>query len=281
MEQNYDISHMSRDEVDAAVECAAIEGWNPGLHDAEAFYAIDPQGFFAGKINGKTIARASALIYDDAFAFCGFFIVNKEERGKGYGMAITRARLKYIGDRNAGIDGVVDMVDKYRNIGYQSAHRNIRYGGVAVLCSGIPANIVPVSDIDFATISAYDRRHFPAARDAFLKRWIDQPEGAALACMEDGEIKGYGVVRACRDGFKIGPLFADNKEIAEALFRAFSAKAAGASLYFDVPEPNIDAVNIARKYNMSPVFETSRMYLKGDPGLPLENIFGITSFEAG
>jgi hypothetical protein len=32
---------------------------------------------------------------------------------------------------------------------------------------------------------------------------------------------------------------------------------------------------------MKPVFETSRMYLKEDPGLPLANIFGITSFRGG
>jgi hypothetical protein len=28
-------------------------------------------------------------------------------------------------------------------------------------------------------------------------------------------------------------------------------------------------------------FTCERMYLKGDPGLPLANIYGITSFEAG
>lgn len=281
MQQNYVISRMSRAEVDGAIECAAAEGWNPGLHDADAFYAIDPNGFFAGKIDGRTIARASALCYDDKFAFCGFFIVDKAERGKGYGIAITRARLEYVGERNAGIDGVMEMVEKYKNIGYRTAHRNVRYGGVATALEGGAAEIVPVSTLDFVDLAAYDRRHFPTARERFLKLWIEQPEGSALAWVEQGKIRGYGVVRACRDGFKIGPLFADDREIAEALFRAFSNRAAGSSLFFDVPEPNTEAVYIARKYGMSPVFETSRMYLKGDPGLPLENIFGITSFEAG
>jgi hypothetical protein len=32
---------------------------------------------------------------------------------------------------------------------------------------------------------------------------------------------------------------------------------------------------------MKPIFVCQRMYLRGDPGLPLDNIFGITSFEAG
>jgi hypothetical protein len=34
-------------------------------------------------------------------------------------------------------------------------------------------------------------------------------------------------------------------------------------------------------YAMSPVFETARMYKGAAPKLPLERIFGITSFELG
>ena len=39
---------MSRQELDLAVDWAAAEGWNPGLHDANCFYAIDPNGFLIG-----------------------------------------------------------------------------------------------------------------------------------------------------------------------------------------------------------------------------------------
>ncbi|HLA33082.1 MAG TPA: GNAT family N-acetyltransferase, partial [Pseudomonas sp.] len=30
---------MTRAEVDLAIDWAAAEGWNPGLHDADCFYA--------------------------------------------------------------------------------------------------------------------------------------------------------------------------------------------------------------------------------------------------
>jgi hypothetical protein len=275
------ISRMAREEVDGAVDWAANEGWNPGLRDAASFHAIDPRGFFSGKIDGVKVGQGSALVYDRDFAFCGFFIVKKEERGKGYGMAITRARLEYVGSRNAGIDGVVAMVDKYKNVGYRTAHRNIRYGGAGKALGRPDPHIVSVDQLDFQELAAYDRRHFPAAREAFLRLWIHQPEGATLAYVDDGEIRGYGVLRACGSGFKIGPLFADTKEIAAALYEAFSARAQDAPLFLDTPEPNRDAVTLAEDHGMKPVFETSRMYLKGDPGLPLGNIFGITSFEAG
>jgi len=40
------IRRMTRDEVEFAIDLAAEEGWNPGIHDGECFYATDPNGFF-------------------------------------------------------------------------------------------------------------------------------------------------------------------------------------------------------------------------------------------
>jgi hypothetical protein len=37
---------MSRREVDIAIEWAAKEGWNPGIHDADCYFSADPNGFF-------------------------------------------------------------------------------------------------------------------------------------------------------------------------------------------------------------------------------------------
>ncbi|WP_256713029.1 hypothetical protein [Methanoculleus chikugoensis] len=39
---------MDRREVEIAVDRAGQEGWNPGVHDAEAFYAVDPGGSSSG-----------------------------------------------------------------------------------------------------------------------------------------------------------------------------------------------------------------------------------------
>lgn len=49
----------------------------------------------------------------------------------------------------------------------------------------------------------------------------------------------------------------------------------------DIPEPNTAGVALARRLGMAPVFACVRMYLRGDPGLPLDRIYGITTFEAG
>lgn len=93
---------------------------------------------------------------------------------------------------------------------------------------------------------------------------------------------GYGVCRPCRQGYKIGPLYADDAAIAEGLFAALVVDLpSGQPFYLDVPEVNPAAVALAEKHGMSVSFETARMYAGAAPDLPLERIFGVTSFEVG
>jgi hypothetical protein len=61
---NYSIRTMTRDEVNLAIAWAASEGWNPGLYDAESFYATDPNGFLLGEINHELIAVISLAARD-------------------------------------------------------------------------------------------------------------------------------------------------------------------------------------------------------------------------
>ena len=44
-QSDLELRPMTRAELDLAIEWAAGEGWNPGLADADAFYAADPNGF--------------------------------------------------------------------------------------------------------------------------------------------------------------------------------------------------------------------------------------------
>jgi len=84
----YHIRPMRREEIDLAIEWAAREGWNPGLHDADAFHVADPQGFLIGLLDGEPVATLSAVRYGADFGFMGFYIVDPACRGKGYGLQL-------------------------------------------------------------------------------------------------------------------------------------------------------------------------------------------------
>lgn len=281
MEALFTIRHMQADEVKIAIDWAALEGWNPGIHDAETFYVADPNGFFIGEINNQPVAVGSAVVYDQHFAFCGLYIVKPGFRGQGYGLELTRARLQYTKPRNVGIDGVVENISIYQRIGYRLAYHNARYQGVAVNFASDTQTIVPLSQISFPELEAYDRQCFPAKRSAFISAWISQTDSLSLAYVQNGQLLGYGVRRRCIAGHKIGPLFADNLTIAEQLFLALQRDILGDTIFLDIAEINPAAQKLVHEHNMQQVFSTGRMYLQGMPELDYAKIFGITTFELG
>jgi hypothetical protein len=193
---------------------------------------------------------------------------------------LWQAGIERLAGRNVGLDGVVDQQENYRKSGFVLAYRNIRYEGVSGDAAREDQGIVPLASVPFASLHAYDSALFPAERAAFLRCWIAQPGSTALGFVANGQLKGYGVLRPCRDGFKIGPLFADNADVAVSLFAALAARASG-KLFLDVPEVNRDALQLVQRQGMAAAFETARMYTGPAPKLPLQRIYGVTSFELG
>ena len=60
----------------------------------------------------------------------------------------------------------------------------------------------------------------------------------SMICRQGGKIVGYGTIRQCRSGYKIGPLFADEDQVAQSLFAALVEVADGEPMNLDVPEAN-------------------------------------------
>ncbi|MBE9176555.1 GNAT family N-acetyltransferase [Synechocystis salina LEGE 06155] len=281
-EQKYLIKTMAQSEVALAVDWAAAEGWNPGQEDADCFYQGDRQGFLLGLLAGEPIATISAVKYNGEFGFLGFYIVKPEYRGQGYGWQIWQRALAHLEGCNIGLDGVLVQQGNYQKSGFNLAYRNIRYQGSSGGQSSPSRHLISLNAIAWEEVLAYDRQCFPAPRDEFLRTWCHQPGHRAIAYQEDGILRGYGVLRPCRVGYKIGPLFADTPEVAEALFLALKAiPAAENTIYLDVPEPNQAAIALAAKYSLQVVFETARMYTGQAPPIALEKIYGVTSFELG
>ncbi len=279
------IRPMRRADLDIAIDWAAAEGWNPGLDDAAPFFAADPDGYLMGFIDEQPVACISVVAYGDAYGFLGLYICRPEFRGKGHGWALWQAGMARLGTRTIGLDGVIAQQANYAKSGFVLAHRNVRYGGTAgahEVADMRIVELVPSRPMGLAgSIVAYDRALQAGPRETFLRSWFMPPGRRTLAFVEANSICGYGCVRQCRAGYKIGPLFADTPDIAERLFAGLTGRLHGAQIYLDVPEPNAEAVALARRHGLEPVFETARMYRGPAPALPLVRIFGITTFELG
>ena len=279
MQPEYIIRNMQPEEVHLAIQWANEEGWNPGLNDGDAFYAADPEGFFIGILNGKPIACISAVKYHNQYGFVGLYIVKQEYRGKGYGWEIWQHAMNYLGALVNGLDGVPAQIDNYRKSGYIYQYKQMRFEGKNI--PGYIDKAIKTDEISPQEIKEYDTSIFGTDRTRFLDSWLNMPQAKVFSIQKDHLMKGYAVVRPCISGYKIGPLFAEDRITAEKLFLACCATAAEAPVYLDVPEVNKAALMIAEKHNMQFAFETARMYKNGQPDFPIEKVFGVTSFELG
>ena len=274
-----EIRRADRADVATMLDWAADEGWNPGVGDAAPFHEADPDGFLLGWLGGEPVASISFVRYDPHFAFLGCYIVRPPYRGQGHGLAMWRAALALREDRVVGLDGVVAQQAAYARSGFALVRRNIRFEGRG---GGTrPSGVVPLEDVGIDAVAAYDRSIFPTDRRRFLADWLAPDGGEVLAVVDDVRVRGYGVVRPCRTGWKVGPLFADTPADAASILDGLSAHAGEAPCFLDVPEPNLAALRLAEARGMRPSFETARMYLGPAPEEPVERIFGVTSFELG
>lgn len=273
------------DGVKTLVSWAEKEGWNPGPFDAEVFYAIDPKGFYGYFKNDELIAGGSIVSYYGEFGFMGFFIVRPEFRSSGLGRKLWYQRRDHLLKRlihgaSIGMDGVVAMQSFYKKGGFEILFRDERHEKIGASFE-IDSNISPIGDEDFEAIMTYDKQCFGFARPQFMKPWLKLPGSKTFKYTEDGQLKGFAVLRKAAIGFKICPLFADDAKIATELYKSCLNAVPGEAVYLDIPMINKAAVELTKTFNTTYVFECARMYYGKAPDVAIDKIFGVTTFELG
>ena len=258
---SFQVRNIKPEEMSYLITSAENFGWNPGLNDAKAFYETDPNGFFIAELDEKPIGCISAVSYGNNFGFIGFYVMDEQYAGHYYGASLGIKAVKYLNYHNVGLDGVIDRIENYKRLGFRYAYPNARYELIKSVGFSFDmcGKIVNYSDKYFDMIAKYDAQCFPAERSQFLKNWLNMPNAKVIMIIHNDKIQGYGVIRKCVKGFKIGPLFADDFTPAEnILLHLIDLVEVGESVYFDIPEPNENAKYLTHKYNMRKVFETAR-----------------------
>jgi hypothetical protein len=194
--------------------------------------------------------------------------VRPDLRGHGYGRALWDAAHERLAGVASGLDGVDAQVPFYARSGYELETWTYRYEGRGGARATDREDVRPVTAAD---VTALDARAFPAPREGFLRAWTSAPDGRALGLYRDGALAGYGVLRVCRTGWKVGPLFA-----LDALVGGIDGP-----YWVDVPEANAPGTALVRDRGMTPTFRTARMYRDRPPAYDRDLVFGVTTLELG
>lgn len=274
---------------------AAHEGWNPGKYEYLPFYLANINGHKGLFFNDELIASLSAVRYSKELAFLGIYIVDPNYREQGLGQILAKASLEELADCSLiGINAVQQQVSNYqRKYGFTSFYNNSRWTGElniqhnSTLSSAErDIKIVGREGLAINELIDYDASIFSSTRAKFLRKWIEMPESYFLAAIKNEKICGYGVLSKCIEGYKIAPLFANDKEIAQRLYASFASLLEGKQniVQLDVPENNQTAVKLATQCGLYKAFETTRMYKSKEPLIEKpsnSNVYAITTLEIG
>ncbi len=266
-------------ELTQFLDWAAAEGWNPGLSDAAAFFAADPQGFFVATNGaGELMAAISVVNHSEAFAFLGLYIVLPEHRGRGIGLTLWQHALHHAGQRTIGLDGVEAQQDNYAASGFVHAGGTTRFTGMVT--GQADKNIREAAPPELPALIAQEAAASGVAKPAYLRAWLTPAADRRTLVSTDARgINGFCTVRTCRSGSKLGPLVARDKDIAHRLIR-HAATLAGGEITLDVPDSATHLSALCADLGLTPGVRTARMY-RGPFSPGGHPTYAVTSLELG
>lgn len=272
------IRNMTLSDLKRALEWAAREGWNPGLDDAEAFFAADPEGYFVNEIDGQIAAVISVVNHSDSFAFLGLYICDPAFRGQGHGMTVWNAAVAHAGDRCIGLDGVADQQDNYRKSGFVLAGETVRYQGQL---ADQPKDGT-LSPVDLPSLVALDAKLCGVARTDFASAWYqDTPTRKTFAYSNAGTITAYATARKCAEGLKIGPLWAEDLKGVSSLLAEIGQHFEPRQVQIDVQTGSEPLAAYLQDIGFEAVFGTARMYTGPQPSADPGRIYAPATLELG
>ncbi|WP_412552268.1 GNAT family N-acetyltransferase [Shimia sp. MIT1388] len=281
LRQNTEFRTATLEELSTILEWAAEEGWNPGLEDAAAFWQADPEGFFVATVDGALAAAISVVNHTEDFAFLGLYIARPAFRGQGIGFGLWQHALKHAGARVVGLDGVPDQQDNYAASGFELFSATTRFTGEVVARES--ENVRLAAPEDVGALIDMEAAASGVRKAAYLAAWFAPAESRQTWVMQDAEgIAGFCTARRCREGVKIGPLWTQKEEDAQALM-AHVAATMGGPVTLDVPDTSAPLKALCASLDLTPGFATARMY-RGAPvpvGDTSGGYFAVSTLELG
>ena len=222
------------------MKLVVAESWNQTEKDWEFLILEDGNICLAAEINGRLVATATAINYDNLVAWIGMVLVNKQQRGKGISKLLLNAlfdNLKHC--KSIKLDATPAGQPVYKKLGFADEYTISRMVNSAVKVDPKrESRLIPqkIKESDITEIIDFDRRVFGADRSGLLRFLINENRNRSWFLKENNKITGFVLGRMGNRFYQIGPLSALNTEVAEALILAVIKGLNEVPVVIDVPD---------------------------------------------
>ncbi len=197
-------------------------GWNQVAADWEIFRALGT--VHTARVGQRVVATAATLPYGK-FAWVSMVLVAGEHRRHGLGTQLLKRCIAALSEqgRIPVLDATPAGLPLYRALGFEETwgyHRLARPDAVPTHGDNRPADgtiVRSIVDADWRSLCAMDAAAFGADRAALLMRLRGRLPAAELIAVRHGGIAGFLLGRNGRSASQIGPLIAEDEDVAQAL----------------------------------------------------------------
>jgi ribosomal-protein-alanine N-acetyltransferase len=285
------IRPLQRRDIATVTGWARAEDFAPGVGDVAIYRHTDRQGLWVGWLGGRPVGCIAGVRYNAAYGFLGLFLVQPEQRGRGFGKQLWRHAMAHLEDLPCiGLEAAPDRIADYAGWGFHPASltqrwQGVRRGGDRPVPVDDGLRLMEGGAVPAMAVQAYDAQREPSPRPHFLADWLAHPAGTVLALIDgSGECHGFGRIRPCLlrrgEGWRIGPLLADDVVLAERLLRELLHRHPGVVL-IDAPGANPSADPLLERLGFRRLATTRRMYRGEPPTVPLDDVYGLACLELG
>jgi GNAT superfamily N-acetyltransferase len=231
-----EIGLLTPDDLPDADALVKEAGWNQVEADWRIF--LDLGTVYAIRDNGKVIATAATLPYGGTFGWISMVLIAGEYRRRGLATQLMNRCIE--GLTTANLVPVLDATPAgravYSGLGFEDSWPFQRMllketPRVSKAASGLC--VERVSDENWEALCAYDAKLFGADRSDVLSRLRGRLPKAEALVLSGDTIAGFLLGRTGRRAAQIGPLVADNEEIASALLD-HAIRSVSTPVYIDV-----------------------------------------------
>ena len=249
-------------DIPSALQLCRAAGWNQLHQDWARLIAYEPKGCFVAEIDGRLVGTITTTRYGTDLAWIGMMLVQEDFRRRGIATALMNPGLDYLHKQNVGcikLDATPEGQPVYERLGFHAQWSFRRW----VRDQAVSIDRVPKFDAT-ATLAAtqIDLDHVAFAADR--SRWLNQLKRGSLLCQRS---RGFGMLRPGYLASYLGPVVAEDRDVARDIIVELLNQSA-AKTFWDPPNPNRDAIELAESLGFRPIRDLTRMWIGSKPVIP-------------
>lgn len=278
---------MRASDLDFASSLSTLAGWNQTPVDWKRFLATEPEGCFVAEHEGRPAGTATTIVYDQTLGWIGMMLVHPACRRRGVGAALLARCREYLhgrGVRCVKLDATPLGQPLYEKFGFRAEWSLQRWEktSAGATFSQADTRLRAWRNSDPEAVRSLDTTAFGVNRQHLLGTLAAASRVALVAESSGSEVAGFGFLRAGARADYLGPVVARDGGAAKVMIEALLAAAGDQGVFWDVPDPNREAVRLAATLGFVPQRPLLRMFIGEDrsPGDPCLQ-FGIGGPEIG